>query len=229
MSAIIQGYQLRELLSGTQVVKAAQALPQTATGTLFTVFGGAVVVTGLLGLVASSLGATGTNLSVGTAPTGGTAKTDGIATATAVASLAAGTTLTAPINGSAAVSTPSVPLSTVAQSNPNPFTAKVVITGGTMTNVSVNGATVGTGAGTYLVPAFGTITMTYSVAPTWAWSNARTLSPAAGAGISGFRLRPASGFAVNAGTITWTTDASDTGTMAWYLSYVPLDTGASVS
>jgi hypothetical protein len=38
-----------------------------------------------------------------------------------------------------------------------------------MTNVTINGSTVGTGAGTYLLPALGTITMTYTVAPTWNW------------------------------------------------------------
>jgi hypothetical protein len=45
----------------------------------------------------------------------------------------------------------------------------VTITGGTMTNVSINGVTVGTGAGTYVLPALGTIVMTYTVAPTWNW------------------------------------------------------------
>jgi len=46
-----------------------------------------------------------------------------------------------------------------------------VITGGTMTNVSVNGVTAGAGAGNYALPPGGTIAMTYSVAPTWAWSD----------------------------------------------------------
>jgi hypothetical protein len=36
-------------------------------------------------------------------------------------------------------------------------------------------------------------------------------------------------FVVNAGTITWTTTASKTGAIKWYLTYFPLDTGASVS
>lgn len=45
----------------------------------------------------------------------------------------------------------------------------VTIIGGTMTNVTINGVTVGTGAGTYVLPAFGTIVMTYSIAPTWNW------------------------------------------------------------
>lgn len=70
---------------------------------------------------------------------------------------------------SSAVSTPSVPSSAVAQVSTYNFPVLVTITGGTMTNVTVNGSTVGTGAGTYLLPASGSITMTYTVAPTWAW------------------------------------------------------------
>jgi hypothetical protein len=34
----------------------------------------------------------------------------------------------------------------------------------------VNGTTVGTGAGTYVVPVGGAISMTCTVAPAWAWS-----------------------------------------------------------
>lgn len=36
-------------------------------------------------------------------------------------------------------------------------------------------------------------------------------------------------FVVAPGTITWTTSASNTGKIAWYLTYVPLDNGATVS
>ena len=68
--------------------------------------------------------------------------------------------------------TPSVPASTVAVQNNNPAPVTVVITGGTMTAVIINGITAGTGAGTYTVPPAGAISMTYSVAPTWAWSAA---------------------------------------------------------
>lgn len=45
----------------------------------------------------------------------------------------------------------------------------VTITGGTMSNVVINGTSVGAGAGTYVLPALGTITLTYTVAPTWTW------------------------------------------------------------
>lgn len=66
--------------------------------------------------------------------------------------------------------TPGIPASTVPVTNTSPLPATVVISGGTMTNVSVNGVTVSAGAGTYTVPAGGTITMTYTVAPTWTWT-----------------------------------------------------------
>lgn len=71
----------------------------------------------------------------------------------------------------AAITTPPVPASTVAQQNTNQFAVQVVISAGTITNVSVNGITVGTAAGTYTVPANGAISITYSVAPTWAWTS----------------------------------------------------------
>jgi hypothetical protein len=234
MSNFIQGYELRDLIAGATVTKAAQALPQSATATLFTVTGGAVLITGLAGLVKTALGSTATNLSIGTVPSVGTAETNGIASATAVASLAAGTWLMAPINGSSSPSQPAVPATTVTQQNTNPYTVSVAISanGATITSVNVNGTQVGTTAGTYLVPSLGTISITYTVAtPTWVWSNAKTLSPAPGGGISSLGSHPTGlgALVVSAGTITWTTSASDTGTMAWYLTYVPLDNGALVS
>lgn len=72
--------------------------------------------------------------------------------------------------------TPAVPASTVAQQNTNSYPVTVVITGGTATSTSVNGVVVGAGDGTYTVPAYGSISVTYSVAPTWAWTNASPTS-----------------------------------------------------
>jgi hypothetical protein len=68
-----------------------------------------------------------------------------------------------------AVTTPGVPATTVPVVSTFNYTVKVTITGGTMSNVVINGVSVGTGAGTYILPAFGTITLTYTVAPTWNW------------------------------------------------------------
>lgn len=54
----------------------------------------------------------------------------------------------------------------VAASNPNPVPVSATVSGGTVTAISINGgASVGT-SGTFTVPAAGTITVTYSVAPT---------------------------------------------------------------
>jgi hypothetical protein len=70
----------------------------------------------------------------------------------------------------ATVSSPAVPLSTVAAANSTGTVVAVTISAGTLTFVFVNGAQAGTTAGTYLVPVAGTISVTYSVAPTWAWA-----------------------------------------------------------
>lgn len=69
------------------------------------------------------------------------------------------------------VGTPAIPASTVAQQNTSANPVQVVIAGGTVTAVTVNGVTVGGGDGTYVVPPYGSIAITYSVVPTsWTWS-----------------------------------------------------------
>jgi hypothetical protein len=71
------------------------------------------------------------------------------------------------------VTTPAVPASTVAVQNPNGFAVQAVIslTTGTISAVIVNGVTVGTAAGTYVIPPAGTISVTWATAtPTWVWS-----------------------------------------------------------
>ncbi len=67
-------------------------------------------------------------------------------------------------------STPSVPASGTPVANTSGTNVQVVVTGGTMTQVLVGGVQMGTGAGTYQVPAGSNIQLTYSVAPTWAWT-----------------------------------------------------------
>ena len=76
-------------------------------------------------------------------------------------------------NGGSALST------TVTQQNPFAFPCQVVIAanGATITAVVVNGVTVGTAAGTYFVPQYGGISLTYTVAtPTWVWTQASPYS-----------------------------------------------------
>ena len=66
--------------------------------------------------------------------------------------------------------TPAVPSSGTPVTNTSPLPATVVVTGGTVSNVVVNGVSVGTGDGTYTVPSGQAVTLTYSAAPTWTWT-----------------------------------------------------------
>lgn len=157
MSVIIQGYQLRTAQFGTQVIKATQNLPQTATATLATVTGGAVLITSMLGLVAGvAIQNQACTLALGTVPSVGTSANNSIATATSIQAKEIGTWV--------------VPL-------------------------------VSAGAGGALVVGTNASTAPFLPTP----------------------------FVVSAGTITWTTSASNTGQMKWYFTYVALDNGAALS
>jgi hypothetical protein len=85
------------------------------------------------------------------------------------------------------VTAPAVPSSTVAADNATGVTVAVTVTGGTVTVIAVNGTATGLTSGTVIVPYPGTITLTYSAAPTWAWSPAELPQSGAGgtAGVSG--------------------------------------------
>ena len=72
MTAIISGSQLRQVLLGTKVDRAAASLPQTATGSLFLVTGGRVILTSLLGEVTTAVQAQATNTKIVATPTTGT-------------------------------------------------------------------------------------------------------------------------------------------------------------
>lgn len=158
MVNFIQGTQLRQLEYGYQVLKAAQTLPQTTTLTLFTVTGGRVAITSLVGTVSTVIGAGAVTMSLGVAPTVGTANTAGIAAlTTTLANKEAGTNLWLPPIVGAAL---------------------------------LFGANAGTPA----------------------------------------QLLAGNAYVVTTGTVTWTTAAaSTTGAVSWSLTYVPIDTGASVS
>lgn len=76
-----------------------------------------------------------------------------------------------PLSLSAAtVSSPAVPATGVAASNSTGSVAAVAVAGGTLTAVDVSGTQAGTTDGTYLVPVNGTISVTYTAAPTWTWT-----------------------------------------------------------
>lgn len=64
---------------------------------------------------------------------------------------------------------PAVPASTVAQANPFGTDCTVYVRGGTVTVISVAGGTTGLTSGSFRVAVGQSITLTYSVAPTWTW------------------------------------------------------------
>lgn len=65
---------------------------------------------------------------------------------------------------------PTVPNTTVAAGNATGVPVLVVVTGATVTAVTVNGTLAGAAAGSYVVPYPGTIALTYaSGSPTWTW------------------------------------------------------------
>lgn len=68
------------------------------------------------------------------------------------------------------VATPGLPSSGGSATNNTGWPVSVAVSGGTVTNVTVNGVQVGTGDGTYIVYNSQSISLTYSVAPTWTWT-----------------------------------------------------------
>ena len=79
MSTIISGSQLRALLFGIRVEKTAFTLPATTSTAMFTVSGGRVLVTSLIGEVTTVVQAQACNLNVTIDPTGAGAAADLVA------------------------------------------------------------------------------------------------------------------------------------------------------
>lgn len=70
----------------------------------------------------------------------------------------------------AAVSTPAVPSASTSLTNTTGVDCDVYIAGGTAVAVSINGTSTGQAAGTFFLPANGTIDLgPYTAAPTWVW------------------------------------------------------------
>lgn len=162
MSGIVRGLSLLEAAFGYQATEPAKNLPQAATGDIFTVAGGRVILTSLIGQVTTAIGSTSCTLSVGVAPAGGTASVAGLAAAsTSIASLAVGTLLAVPA------------------------AAAALVLGG---------------SGTGLIETIGA-------------------SLLAGPGLA----------IVSPGFITITTSADDNGQIQWTCSWIPFDSGATVT
>ncbi|GGU13233.1 hypothetical protein [Streptomyces violascens] len=94
MASGIPGAQLRRLLLGTAVAGAAKTVPQNATGTIFTVAGGRVLVTGLVGKVTTVIGGTTPSAKLVATPTVGSA--NDLCTATAITADEVGTLYSIP-------------------------------------------------------------------------------------------------------------------------------------
>lgn len=223
--ALIQGYQMQDLVVGARLSKSGLSLPGVANTaqTLFTVTGGAVLVTALAGLVTTAIGGTASSLSLGTVPTVGTAMGAGIGGPTLITSLAAGTWVSAPSAAGTpggTLTAPGIPTSGTPINNPYHGSVDVTLSGFTLTQVFVNGVQVGTTNATYTVPQHGSISITYSVQGSWTWAGSVALEVGPGAGQS---VAKDTGFIINPGTITWQISALDAGVMTWYISYVPID------
>lgn len=101
------------------------------------------------------------------------------------------------------VSQPAVPATGVAQYNNAGQAVVVTVTGGTVTVIAVSGVTTGLTTGAVVVPAGGSITLTYSVAPTWAWAALVAASGASPAAVQVAAAAPAGGQAGTIPQVTW--------------------------
>ena len=73
MATLVPGRDLRRIQFGHKVDRATAALPQTATGTLFTVSGGRILLTGIVGEVTTVIQTQANNTKLVHTPTTGTA------------------------------------------------------------------------------------------------------------------------------------------------------------
>lgn len=73
MSVLIQGPQIRDIALGRKVDRATAALPQTTAGTLFTVTGGRILLTSIVGEVTTIIQTQANATKLQSVPTTGTA------------------------------------------------------------------------------------------------------------------------------------------------------------
>lgn len=93
MTTLIKNQDVRTIAEGILVTRQAQLLPQTATGNIYTITGGRIMVVSLTGLVVVATPATVNTLAIGITPASGTAVNNSMAAAVSTASLEAGTML----------------------------------------------------------------------------------------------------------------------------------------
>jgi hypothetical protein len=93
MTTLIKNADVRTIAAGILVTRTAALLPQTATGNIYTVTGGRIMVVALTGLVVVATPATVNTTAIGITPASGTAVNNSMAAAVSTASLEAGTML----------------------------------------------------------------------------------------------------------------------------------------
>lgn len=103
MTTIIQNSAVRTIELGLAVARATATLPATATGNIFTVSGGRILVVALIGQVTTVVQNQACTLAIGTAPTVGTGSTTALGTASSIIAAPVGTHVSANPGGATAV------------------------------------------------------------------------------------------------------------------------------
>ncbi|MGW2720848.1 hypothetical protein [Streptomyces sp. NPDC001492] len=103
MTTIIKNADVRTLSGGILVSRATNTLPASATGNIFVVSGGRILVRGLVGEVTTAVQNQACTLAIGTAPTVGTGSTTALGTASSIIAAPIGTHMTANPGGATAV------------------------------------------------------------------------------------------------------------------------------
>jgi len=153
MTTIIKNLDIRTISLGINVSRATATLPATATGNIYTVSGGRVLLVSLVGEVTTIVQNQACTLAIGTAPTVGTGSTTAIGTASSI--------IAAPVN-------------THFSANPG---------GAVATDLATQAGVLVASTAPFLIPV---------------------------------------------GNITITTSATNTGSVKWDFTYIPLDAGAQV-
>lgn len=166
MSVFPSALQVREANFGFLVTGGVKALPATASGDIFSVNNGRIIITSLTGVVGTAIQNQACTLSVGNKPTGGVSATTTLCAAGTITNLASGISVAVP-----------------------QAKASALIIGAADGTLVFNGS-----------------------------SGAQGIAVASG----GLALLPA-------GTVQVTTSATNTGTITWSVTYVPYDTGATIT
>lgn len=103
MSYEISPNGIRTAQLGVKVDRATAALPSSTLGNIFTVAGGRVLITSLVGEVTTVLGAGANTITIGTAPTVGTGSATALGTSATITTAAVGSHIAANPGGAAVI------------------------------------------------------------------------------------------------------------------------------